>query len=85
MLKRKERVATVAEIQCFLQEHRSELLDGKTNHELATDLGFSVSTIRHETMAIFRAVGVSDRTEAAKAAATNGAHKVTDQSLLIAY
>ena len=44
------------------------MIEGKTNHELATDLGFSVSTIRHETMAIFRALGVSDRKEAAKAA-----------------
>lgn len=44
------------------------MVDGKTNHELATDLGFSVSTIRHETMAIFRALGVSDRKEAAIAA-----------------
>lgn len=44
------------------------MVDGKTNYELATDLGFSVSTIRHETMAIFRALGVSDRKEAAKAA-----------------
>ena len=44
------------------------MVDGKTNHELAVDLGFSVSTIRHETMAIFRALGVSDRKEAAKAA-----------------
>jgi DNA-binding CsgD family transcriptional regulator len=44
------------------------MIEGKTNHELATDLGFSVSTIRHETMAIFRGLGVSDRKEAAKAA-----------------
>ena len=44
------------------------MIEGKTNYELATDLGFSVSTIRHETMAIFRALGVSDRKEAAKAA-----------------
>jgi DNA-binding NarL/FixJ family response regulator len=44
------------------------MVEGKTNHELATDLGFSVSTIRHETMAIFRELGVSDRKEAAKAA-----------------
>ena len=44
------------------------MVEGKTNHELATDLGFSVSTIRHETMAIFRALGVSDRKEAAKIA-----------------
>ena len=44
------------------------MVEGKTNHKLATDLGFSVSTIRHETMAIFRVLGVSDRKEAAKAA-----------------
>jgi DNA-binding CsgD family transcriptional regulator len=44
------------------------MVEGKTNHDLATDLGFSVSTIRHETMAIFRELGVSDRKEAAKAA-----------------
>jgi DNA-binding CsgD family transcriptional regulator len=44
------------------------MTNGKTNHELATDLGFSVSTIRHETMAIFKALGVSDRKEAAKVA-----------------
>jgi DNA-binding CsgD family transcriptional regulator len=44
------------------------MVEGKTNHDLATDLGFSVSTIRHETMAIFRTLGVSDRKEAAKAA-----------------
>ena len=44
------------------------MVEGKTNHELATDLGYSVSTIRHETMAIFRALGVSDRKEAAQIA-----------------
>ena len=44
------------------------MVEGKTNHELATDLGFSVSTIRHETMAIFKALGVSDRKEAAQIA-----------------
>jgi len=44
------------------------MVDGKTNHELAVHLGFSVSTIRQETMAIFRSLGVSDRKEAAKAA-----------------
>ena len=44
------------------------MVEGKTNHDLATELGFSVSTIRHETMAIFRELGVSDRKEAAKAA-----------------
>ena len=43
-------------------------VEGKTNHELATDLGFSVSTIRHETMEIFRLLGASDRKEAAKIA-----------------
>jgi DNA-binding CsgD family transcriptional regulator len=44
------------------------IVEGKTNHEMATDLGFSVSTIRHETMRIFRALGVSDRKEAATVA-----------------
>ena len=43
-------------------------VEGKTNYELATDLGFSVSTVRHETMEIFRLLGASDRKEAAKIA-----------------
>ena len=48
------------------------MIDGKTNHELSLSLGFSVSTIRHETMAIFRKLEVSDRKEAAKHALANG-------------
>jgi DNA-binding CsgD family transcriptional regulator len=44
------------------------MVEGKTNHELATELGFSVSTIRHETMRIYQALAVSDRQEAAKKA-----------------
>jgi DNA-binding CsgD family transcriptional regulator len=43
-------------------------VEGKTNHELAEDLGFSVSTVRHETMEIYRLLGASDRKEAAKIA-----------------
>ena len=43
-------------------------IEGKTNHELAVELGFSISTIRHETMAIFKLLGASDRKEAAKIA-----------------
>ena len=46
------------------------MVEGKTNHELATELGFSVSTIRHETMRIYQALAVSDRKEAAKKALT---------------
>ena len=42
------------------------MVEGKTNHELSIDLGFSVSTIRHETMAIYKELGVSDRKEAAR-------------------
>jgi len=42
------------------------MVEGKTNHELAAELGFSVSTIRHETMRIYQALSVSDRKEAAK-------------------
>ena len=48
------------------------MVEGKTNHELATELGFSVSTIRHETMRIYQALGVSDRKEAAKKALVLG-------------
>jgi DNA-binding CsgD family transcriptional regulator len=44
------------------------MVEGKTNHELATEMGFSVSTIRHETMRIYQALSVSDRKEAAKRA-----------------
>ena len=44
------------------------MVEGKTNHELAIELGFSVSTVRHETMRIYQALGVSDRKEAAKKA-----------------
>ena len=44
------------------------MIEGKTNHELAEDLGFSVSTIRHETMRIYSLLQVSDRKEAAREA-----------------
>jgi DNA-binding CsgD family transcriptional regulator len=44
------------------------MVEGKTNHELATEMGFSVSTIRHETMRIYQTLAVSDRKEAAKKA-----------------
>lgn len=43
-------------------------IEGRTNHELSLELGFSISTIRHETMSIFKALGASDRKEAAKIA-----------------
>ena len=44
----------------------------KTNHEIAKDLGYSVSTVRHETMRIFEALGVSDRREATSKANESG-------------
>ena len=47
-------------------------VEGKTNHELANELGFSVSTVRHETMRIFESLSVSDRKEAAKKALVLG-------------
>lgn len=47
------------------------MVEGKTNHELANELGFSVSTIRHETMRIYEILAVSDRKEAAKKALAN--------------
>jgi DNA-binding CsgD family transcriptional regulator len=48
------------------------MTEGKTNHELATQLGYSVSTIRHETMRIYQALAVSDRREAAQRALEYG-------------
>lgn len=42
----------------------SGIAEKKTNHAIAIDLGYSVSTIRHETMRIFEAMEVSDRYEA---------------------
>ena len=44
------------------------MVEDKTNHELALELGFSVSTVRHETMRIYEALAVSDRKEAANKA-----------------
>jgi len=49
-----------------------QMATGRTNHEIATALGFSVSTIRHETMRIFQILGVSDRQEAASKARSLG-------------
>ena len=48
------------------------MVDGKTNHELAAEMGFSVSTVRHETMRVYQALAVSDRKEAAKKALVLG-------------
>jgi DNA-binding CsgD family transcriptional regulator len=48
------------------------MIQGKTNNELALELGFSVSTVRHETMRIFELLNVSDRREAARDALERG-------------
>jgi len=45
---------------------------GRTNHQIAIDLGFSVSTIRHESMRIYELLSVSDRQEAARKAKSLG-------------
>ncbi|MDP1720856.1 MAG: LuxR C-terminal-related transcriptional regulator [Candidatus Nanopelagicaceae bacterium] len=59
-----------------LTPRQHEVLTGitqkKTNNMIAKELGYSVSTIRHETMRIFEALGVSDRFEAAEYATKNG-------------
>lgn len=44
----------------------------KTNSAIASEMGYSVSTIRHETMKIFEILGVSNRLEAASYATTLG-------------
>ena len=42
----------------------THLANRRTNNQIARELGYSVSTIRHETIKIFAALGVSDRAEA---------------------
>ena len=44
------------------------MVEDKTNQELAIELGFSVSTIRNETMRIYQPLAISDRKKAAKKA-----------------
>ena len=44
------------------------MVEAKTNHEIAEELGFSVSTVRQETMKIYKALGVIDRRAAAQKA-----------------
>jgi DNA-binding CsgD family transcriptional regulator len=44
----------------------------KTNAQIARIIGFSESTVRQETMAIFRFLGVHDRREAVKLATSRG-------------
>lgn len=44
----------------------------KTNNAIASELGYSLSTIRHDTMKIFEILGVSNRIDAANYATTLG-------------
>ena len=44
------------------------MVEAKTNHEIAEELGFSISTVRQETMKIYKALGVMDRRAAAQKA-----------------
>ena len=48
------------------------LADGLTNPQIATRIGFSDSTVRQETMAIYRFLGASGRREASRIAAMRG-------------
>lgn len=46
--------------------------DGKTNKSIARELGFSESTIRQETLRLYRSLGVNSRTDAVLAARAKG-------------
>jgi DNA-binding CsgD family transcriptional regulator len=46
--------------------------DGKTNKSIARELGFSESTIRQETLRLYRSLGVNSRTDAVIAAQAKG-------------
>ncbi len=48
------------------------LADGLTNPQIAARIGFSDSTVRQETMAIYRFLGASGRREASRIAAMRG-------------
>ena len=63
-----EKIASQLQFSARQLQIINGFVEGKTNHELAENLGFSVSTVRHETMDIFRLLGASDRKEAAKIA-----------------
>ena len=54
----------------MIQYEAHGMVESKTNHAIATGLGFSVPTVRHEAMRIYQALGGSDRKQAAKKALT---------------
>jgi DNA-binding CsgD family transcriptional regulator len=66
------RLSSMDSGRVILTERQKKILAGmieaKTNHQLAQELGFSVSTIRHETMEIYQLLNASDRKEAAEIA-----------------
>jgi len=67
--------SAVIDIGAFSQRQLlvlKSITDSKTNNVIARELGFSVSTIRHETMRIFEILSVSDRREAAQKAVSLG-------------
>jgi DNA-binding CsgD family transcriptional regulator len=49
----------------------SLIADGLTNNQIALELGFSLSTVRHETMRIYKILNVSGRKEAIAKALEN--------------
>lgn len=55
-----------------LTERQLQILElmarGKTNTSIAREIGYSESTVRHESMAIYRALGVASRQEAVRVA-----------------
>jgi len=48
------------------------MADGMTNQAISQRIGFSESTVRQETMAVYRHFGVHDRREAVQRAASRG-------------
>ena len=72
LLPRAGHFSTSTTQEVHLTERQKKILagmvDAKTNHQLAQGLGFSVSTIRHETMEIYQLLHASDRKEAAEIA-----------------
>lgn len=55
----------------------AEIVDGRTNREIATKLFISVNTVKHHTHSILDKLGVENRRQAAEFARTHGIRKTT--------
>lgn len=78
--KNQEEESVIALVNLFTRRQREVLklmADGLTNAQIATDLGFSESTIRQETMRIYEILGATGRADAVRMFRSIGQRKVS--------